>query len=78
MSTNPVQPFSKEAQYKSELSSFSDLNILFRNFATKKLRPSRSSPPIAADIGEMEWVVDKTTKKLWIKIDGSLYSVTFS
>lgn len=75
---NPVQPSLKAGLYDDEVSQFTDLNVLLRNFATKKLRPSLSSPPIANDVGELEFVFDKTTLKLYTKCNGTLVSVTFS
>lgn len=75
---NPVQPSLKSGGYGDEISSFTDLNNLLRHFATKKLRPSITTPPLAKDVGELEFVFDKTTLKLWTKVDGVLKSVTFS
>ncbi len=74
----PVQPTLKEGQYINELSSFGDLNNLFKNFATKKLRASLSSPPLTKDIGELEFLFDKSALRLYTKIDGTLHYVTFT
>lgn len=69
---NPVQPFLKAGHYNDEVSQFTDINLLLRNFMTKKLRPSRTSPPIVADIGEMECVLDKTLLRIYFNIDNTL------
>lgn len=78
MSVNPKQPYLKTGLYKDEPGTFADLNAILRNFATKKLRPSRTSPPIANDIGELEFVYDKTAHRLYTKVNGALKYVAFS
>lgn len=72
MSVNPRQPVLKSALYDNETASFTDLNILFKQFAAKKMRTTRTTPPIANDIGECELYVDKSTKRIYSKIDGVL------
>lgn len=74
----PVQPYLKAGHYDDEISSYTDINALLKNFMTKKLRASLSSPPLAKDVGELEFVFDKTTLSLYTKVDGTLVSVTFS
>lgn len=69
---NPVQPSLKAGLYDNEVSQFTDLNILLRNFMTKKFRPSLSSPPLLKDIGELECVMDKTLLRIYFKIDNTL------
>lgn len=78
MSVDPVQPVLKEGGYGSEVSSFGDINNLFKFFATKKLRASLSSPPLAHQVGELEFVYDKTQQRLYTKIDGTLRYVAFT
>lgn len=68
----PVQPTLKEGHYDQEQSSFGDLNIVLRNFATKKMRASLTSPPEAHMVGELEMVFDKATLRIYTKINGSL------
>lgn len=68
----PVQPSLKEGRYDQEQSSFGDLNIVLRNFATKKIRASLSSPPLLKDIGELEYVIDKTLLRIYFRIDNTL------
>lgn len=75
---DPQQPFLKSGGYGKETDIFADLQNLLRNFATKKLRPSRSSPPILADVGELEFIWDKTLKRLYTKSDNVLYYVQFT
>lgn len=72
MSVNPKQPTLKEGGYDSEIASFGDFNNLFRNFATRALRPSRTSPPIANDVDELTAVIDKSTLKIYWKVNGTL------
>lgn len=74
----PKSPYLKAGTYDQEASTFGDVNNLLRFFATKSLRASLQSPPLAYQVGELEFVFDKTTLKLWTKIDGVLKSVTFS
>lgn len=78
MAVNPVQPTLKEGAYGQEQSSFGDLNNLFRFFATKKLRYSKTSPPLLKDIPEGEWIWDKTLGRLYICSNGVLKFVQFS
>lgn len=78
MSVNPKQPVLKAALYADETSSFTDLNVLFKNFMPKKLRPTRTTPPIANDIGELELYFDKTALRLYTKVNGALRYVTFT
>lgn len=75
---NPVQPSLKAGHYDDEVSQFTDLNNLLKNFATKALRPSRTSPPIANDVAELTFVWDKTLKRLYTKSDGALRYVAFT
>lgn len=74
----PKQPFLRAGTYDEEPNTFTDINDVARNFATKKLRASLSSPPLAKDVGELEWVYDKTANRLYTKIDGSLKYVAFT
>lgn len=69
---NPVQPNLKSGHYDDEVSIFTDANALLRNFATKKMRPSLTSPPLLKDIGELEWVLDKTLLRVYFKVDNTL------
>lgn len=77
-STIPIQPTLKSANYDDELSSFTDLNNILKNFMTKKLRSSLSSPPLAKDVGELEIVIDKTLRRVYTKIDGILRYVSLT
>jgi len=78
MSVNPKQPVLKSGAYSDEPGVWTDLNAVLRNFATKKLRPSRTSPPIANDVGELEFVYDKTLHRLYTKVNGTLKYAAFS
>lgn len=73
----PKQAFTRAGKY-DEIGTFLDINNLLRFFATKSLRPSLSSPPLAKDVGELEFIFDKTTLKLWTKVDGTLRYVQFT
>lgn len=68
----PVQPYTKAGNYDKEVSVQTDISSLTRFFATKKLRASLSSPPLAKDVGELELVIDKTALRVYTKIDGTL------
>lgn len=68
----PVQPSLKSGLYDDEVSSFTDLNALLRNFATRKMRASLTTPPLLKDIGELEWVLDKTLLRVYFKVDNTL------
>lgn len=69
MSVNPKQPHDQgDDNYQN----------LMRFFATKKLRASLTSPPLAKDVGELEFVFDKTALRLYTKVDNTLRYVTFT
>lgn len=68
----PQQPFLKAGGYEKEPDTFSDFQLLLRNFATKKLRYSRTSPPILADVGEGELILDKSLGRIYCTVDGAL------
>lgn len=74
----PQQPYLKTGRYSDEPGAFTDFNSLLRSFATKKLRPALSSPPLAKDVGELEFVYDKSAQRLYTKIDGALRYVAFT
>lgn len=66
----PVVP--KSGGYARESNTFSSFNDLFRFFATKSMRPSLTSPPLAHQVGELEAVLDKTLLRIYYKVDGVL------
>jgi hypothetical protein len=72
LSTDPKQPVLKAGLYDNEAGIFTDINALLKHFATKKLRPSRTSPPIANDVGELEFVIDKAALRIYTKVNGTL------
>lgn len=72
MSTNPVQPTLKQGLYGDETGVFTDINSISKFFATKKLRYSRTSPPILADTPEGEFILDKTLGRIYIRVNGTL------
>lgn len=74
----PQQPFLKSGTYDKESSSYTDIQSLMKNFATKTLRPSLSSPPLAKDVAELTFVYDKTANRLYTKVDGTLRYVAFT
>lgn len=55
-----------------------DYNALLRFFATKAMRASRTSPPLAKDVEELTWVYDKTLNRLYTKSDGTLRYIAFT
>lgn len=78
MATTPKQPSLKEGGYGDETSSFGDFNNLFRFFATKKLRYSKTSPPLLKDTPEGEFILDKTLNRIYIQVDGVLKYITLT
>lgn len=72
MSTNPVQPTLKQGLYGDETGVFTDMNSISKFFATKKLRYSRTSPPILADVPEGEFILSKSELRIYIRVDGVL------
>lgn len=74
----PKQPFLRAGTYDDEANTFSDINDIARSFATKALRTSLSSPPLAKDVQELTLVYDKTANRLYTKIDGNLKYVAFT
>ena len=74
----PVQPVPAAGGYKGETSTFGDISSLYRFFMTKSIRASLSSPPLAKDVGELEFVFDKSALRLYTKVDGTLRYVQFT
>ncbi len=72
MATTPKQPYLKEGAYDQEQASHGDLNNLFRFFATKKLRYSKTSPPLISDVPEGEQILDKNLNRIYLTVDGVL------
>lgn len=72
----PVVP--KSGGYARESNTFSSFNDLYRFFATKSLRASLTSPPLAHQVGELEFIWDKTLNRLYTKSDGTLRYVQFT
>lgn len=77
-SPNPQPAVPKAGGYQNESSSFASFNDLFRFFQPLAIKVSKNSPPIATDLKEMQWTFDKTTLKLWIKVDGTARYVQFT
>lgn len=71
-------PVLREGQYSNEGSSFDDFGNVSRFFMPRKLRESRTSPPVAADVPELTLVYDKTANRLYTKVNGALKYVAFS
>jgi hypothetical protein len=66
----PVIP--KSGTYNQEANTFSSVTDLYRFFQTKQFKASLSSPPLAKDVNELEFVVDKSALRVYTKIDGTL------
>lgn len=77
-SPDPKQPYLKAGTYDKEPSTFGDMNSLLRFFATKTLRASLSSPPLAHDVEELTLIYDKTLLRIYTKVDGVLRYVQFT
>lgn len=75
VSPRPQQPYLKSGTYDNENNTFGDVNNLMRFFATKAMRASLSSPPLAHQIGELECVVDRATLRIYWKINGNLHFI---
>lgn len=71
-SPNPKSPYLKAGTYDQEIDTFGDANNLLRFFATKALRVSLTSPPLAHDIEEGTSVLDKTLLRIYFKVDNVL------
>lgn len=78
MAVNPKQPFLKAGLYDNEPGVFTDLQSLNQFFASKKLRYSRTSPPLIKDVPEGEMVLDKTLLRIYLQVDGSLRYLTLT
>lgn len=77
MSVNP-KPFTLRAgAYSEEPATFADLTEMAKYMVQTHIRPSRTSPPIANDVGELTFVFDKSALRLYTKIDGTLRYVQF-
>jgi hypothetical protein len=74
----PQQPYLRSGKYGDEIASFTDFNALLKFFATKTLRASLTSPPLAKDVEELTFVYDRTLNRLYTKCNGSLKYVAFS
>ena len=81
MSTTPapVQPTPVPGGYQQESNTFSSIDDIFRALNNLTVRISQNSPPVIGnDIQEAQLVIDRTTSKLYMVINGTLKSVTFS
>lgn len=78
VSPRPQQPYLKSGTYDNENNTFGDVNNLMRFFATKAMRASLSSPPLAHQVGELEWVFDRVALRLYVKVNGLLRYVQFT
>jgi len=78
--TSPVpQPaIPKSGGYQQEANTFSSITDLFRFFQPRKFQMSTASPPSTNQVKEGEFVFDKTTLKLWTKLDGTMRFVQFT
>lgn len=72
MSANPRPFVLRSGVYDNEPATFGDLTAVARYMTESHIRPSRTSPPIAADVGEFELVIDKTALRIYTKIDNTL------
>lgn len=75
---DPKQPFLSSGLYGDEPATFQDLNNILKNFMTKKLRASLTTPPLLKDVGELELVYDKTLNRLYTNVNGALKYVAFT
>jgi hypothetical protein len=73
-----TQPSLKAGSYAQEPNVFSDFNTIIRFMATKKIRKSLTSPPLAKDVPEMELIYDATLNRLYTKNGGVLKYTAFS
>lgn len=71
----PAPKTSSQSNETAIATSFSDLQ---RYFAPLILKVSKNTPPLTIDVKELQFTFDKTTRKLWLKSDGVMYSVQFS
>lgn len=78
MSVLPQPTVSKSGGFETESAIFTNFNDLYRFFQPKRIKTSLASPPLTKDIGELELVFDKTTLKLWTKVDGVARFVQFT
>lgn len=77
-SPTPQPTVSKSGGFQTESGIFTNFNDLFRFFQPKRIKTSLSSPPLLKDLAEMEITYDKTTNKLWIRVDGVARFVQFT
>lgn len=79
MSSPLPQPISsKSSTFTNEVASATSFSDLQRFFAPLILKVSKHTPPLTIDVNELQFTFDKTTKKLWLKSDGTMYSIQFS
>jgi hypothetical protein len=72
MAVNPQPLTLRSGAYADEPATFGDVTSLAKYLNENHVRPSLSSPPLANDIGEFEFVLDKATLRLYTKLDGNL------
>jgi hypothetical protein len=72
MSSPNPKPLPQKSTFEDEVNKVTSFNDAYRFLQPKKIKVSKNSPPHINDVDELEHVFDKTTKKLWTKIDGAL------
>lgn len=77
-SPSPVAPTPKSGGYQQEPNTFSSVTDLFRFFQPKSIQMATASPPSTNQLNEGELVFDKTTLRLWTKLDGTARYVQWS
>lgn len=75
----PQQPVPKSGNYLNEVSTFTDMNALFRAFMPRMLRVSKNSPPVLnVDVKEGEIIWDRTLSRLYTVSNQTLKYVAFT
>jgi len=79
MSVIPKPPILRAGQY-DEPATFGDIASIFKWMVENHVRPALSSPPLAHQVGEFTFVLDKEASppRLYTKLDGSLYYIEWT
>jgi hypothetical protein len=75
----PVPPTPVSGGYQKENNTFSDVTGVYRAANTPSIRMSKNSPPlVGVDANEGQMIMDKTSGKLHIIVNGVLKTITLT
>jgi hypothetical protein len=75
----PVPPTPVAGGYQKENTTFTDLTGAYRSMNVPNVRISKNSPPlVGVDVQEGQLIIDRTTNKLHVVVNGVLKGVSLT